>query len=294
MAPLASGLPVIVTLLDLAPWERPGLYLRSPAARFGHRLRTRIVRDAAAVIVTSEAVARTARVLLRLRRGRLRIVPLAARSSFTPAARELAGAETRKLGLPERYVVYPGRFDARQDLVTLFTALRQLDAAGRPSNLATDLPWPPRVLLVGASPADRAALARAAARQGVGELLLYAPSLEPRRLAGVVAGARAAVLPVVSDASALPAIEAVGAGTPVIASAVGALPDAVGAAGILVEPHDPDRLASALGTLWTDDALHARLVTLAQERARHPRTWAGVAAETRRVYAEVAIATAAR
>ena len=294
VAPLASGLPVVVTLLDLAPWERPGLYLRSPAARFGHRLRTRIVRDAAAVIVTSEAVARTARVLLRLRRGRLRIVPLAARSSFTPAARELAGAETRKLGLPERYVVYPGRFDARQDLVTLFTALRQLDAAGRPSNLATDLPWPPRVLLVGASPADRAALARAAARQGVGELLLYAPSLEPRRLAGVVAGARAAVLPVVSDASALPAIEALGAGTPVIASAVGALPDAVGAAGILVEPHDPDRLASALGTLWTDDALHARLVTLAQGRARHPRTWADVAAETRRVYAEVAIAAAAR
>src|SRR5204863_121807 len=39
--PLASGLPVVVTLLDLAPWDRPGLYLRSPAARFGHRLRTR-------------------------------------------------------------------------------------------------------------------------------------------------------------------------------------------------------------------------------------------------------------
>jgi glycosyltransferase involved in cell wall biosynthesis len=292
VAPLASGLPVIVTLLDLASWERPAVYLRSPAARFGHRLRTRIVRDAVAVVVTSEAVASAARALLRLRRARLHVVPLAPRAAFTPSARVRSATEARKLGLPERYVVYPGRFDARQDLVTLFAALRHLAAAGRPSSLGPELPWPPRVLLVGASPGDRAALARAAARQTVGELLLYAPSLEPDRLAAVVAGARAAVLPVVSDASALPAIEAVAAATPVIASAVGALPDAVGGAGILVEPHDPDRLASALGTLWIDDALHGRLAAIAEERAAHPRTWRDVAEDTRRIYA--AVATAAR
>ena len=54
----ASGLPVVVTLLDLAPWEMPAVYQRSPAAAFGQRLRGRILRNAAAVIVGSEATGR--------------------------------------------------------------------------------------------------------------------------------------------------------------------------------------------------------------------------------------------
>jgi len=44
--PLLSRLPVVVTLLDLAPWELPHVYQASPAARFGERLRARMMRDA--------------------------------------------------------------------------------------------------------------------------------------------------------------------------------------------------------------------------------------------------------
>ena len=55
--PIASGLPVVVTLLDLAPWELPDAFGRTVASRFGQRLRAQILRDAAAVIVGSEATA---------------------------------------------------------------------------------------------------------------------------------------------------------------------------------------------------------------------------------------------
>jgi glycosyltransferase involved in cell wall biosynthesis len=87
----------------------------------------------------------------------------------------------------------------------------------------------------------------------------------------------------------LPAIEALSCGTPVVASAVGALPEVVGTAGILVEPRNPERLASALATVWADDRVHAGLVGLASDRAE-ARTWAGadVAQATRRIYAAVA------
>ena len=37
--PIASGLPTVVTLLDLAPWELPGAFQRGTASRFGQRLR---------------------------------------------------------------------------------------------------------------------------------------------------------------------------------------------------------------------------------------------------------------
>jgi hypothetical protein len=61
-------------------------------------------------------------------------------------------------------------------------------------------------------------------------------------------------------------------------------------AGILVPPREPERLAAALATVWADDAVHARLVVTARERAESDRrTWADVALETRRIYADVGI-----
>jgi glycosyltransferase involved in cell wall biosynthesis len=298
--PLATGLPLVVTLLDLAPWELPKAYQRTVAGRIGQRLRARLLRDAAAVIVGSEAVAVAARRLLHVRRDRLRAVPFAARPAFTfwppdgpPAdgagtAPGAVRAERERLGLPERYLVYSGRYDARQDLATLLRAIASLAAAGRPDDLAADVAWPPRVLLVGTSPDDRASLARAAAKVDAGDALAFAPSLPDERLAALVRGARAAILPALSDATGLPALEAIACGTPIVASAVGALPEIVGSAGILVPPREPERLAAALATIWTEDPVHARLAAAARDRAEgERRTWADVAADTRRVYAEV-------
>ena len=176
--PIASGLPIVATLLDLAPWELPEVFARSVAARFGQRLRAQLLREAAAVIVASPSVAKAARRVLRIRPDRLRVVPLAPRPAFAHAAGQPgakldadATRERERLGLPERYFVYSGRYDARQDLGTLLRALVEMADAGRPAGLPEDVAWPPRILLVGASPEDRAALARAAARQGIGESL---------------------------------------------------------------------------------------------------------------------------
>ncbi len=302
--PLLTGLPVVVTLLDLAPWELARFYQRTATIRFGQRLRGRLLRDAAAVIVGSDAVAGATRKLLHVRRDRIRVIPFAPRAAFrfwptggppTVVAGGRARADTRaereRLGLPERYLVYSGRYDARQDLTTLLHALELLGRAGRPAELAEDVPWPPRVLLVDASPGDRASLARAAARVDVGDSLAYAPRLSDDRVAALVRGARAAILPAVSDAMGLPAIEAISCGTPVVASAVGPLPEIVGTAGILVEPRNPERLASALATVWSDDRVHDGLFAMARDRAE-TNTWtaADAALATRRVYTEAATA----
>ena len=301
--PLFSRVPTVVTLLDLAPWQLPDAYQRGVAARFGQRLRGQLLREAAATIVGTQAVATAARRVLHLKRDRIHVVPLAPRPAFAPAARGRSRtraigaitAERERLGLPDRYFVYAGRYDARQDLATLMTALADLGAAGRPESLSAEAPWPPRVLLVGASPDDRASVARIAAREGVGDVLLYAPALDLDRVAALVTGARAAILPVVSDASGLVAIEAIASGTPVIASAVGALPEVVGSAGILVEPRDPRRLAAALATTWADEAVYAHLATIVRGRARKDRrTWVDVARETRLVYARVGVAATNR
>ena len=291
--PIAPGLPVVVTVLDLAPWELPEAFQRSVASRFGQRLRGQLMREAAAVIVGSEATARAARRLLRIRRDRLHVVPLASRVGFglaSSAASPHAMALRERFGLIGRYLVSSGRFDARFDLATTLEALAALEVAGRPPGLEAGVPWPPRILLVGASPDDRASIARAAARKGVGGSLVYAPALPVSDLVELVRAARGAVLPVLSEAAGLPIIEALACGTPVVASAVGPLPELVGGAGLLVEPRDRDRLAIALAAIWADDAVHDQIATIARDRAeRGQRTWADVARETRAIYAKVGV-----
>ena len=73
--PIASRLPTVATLLDLAPWELPDAFQRTAASRFGQRMRGQLLRDAAAVVVGTEAVARAARRLLHVRRDRIRRRP---------------------------------------------------------------------------------------------------------------------------------------------------------------------------------------------------------------------------
>ncbi len=294
--PLASRLPLVATLLDLAPWELPHVYQSNPSAHFGERLRARILHDAT-VITGSQAVAERASRLLHLRPASLRVVPLAPGHAFAAVrahARTLASnvaAERKLIGLPERYLLLAGRYDARADVPTFLDALAALSAQPRPEALPEGVAWPPAVLAAGAGPEDQVALARAAARRGLGEGLYFAPQLSEERLATLMAGARAVVRPAVSDATGMAAIDALACGTPVVASSVGALPEAVGAAGVLVEARDPRRMARALETVWTDDSLHAQLHRAALDQTKRRPDWAEVAALTRAVYAEVLAAS---
>jgi len=294
--PIASGLPLVVSLLDVAPWELPDAYQRTPSARFGQLLRTRILQRAAAVVVPSQAAATVAVRHLHVRRARLVVVPLAARSAFraaaessSPVAIAAATEELRLRGVPDRYFIYTGRHDARQDLGTFLRALRIM-AAEVPDRTSGSGAWPPHVLVVGATTDDRAAIGSAAAREGVGEMLSYAPRLAAPTLAALVAGAWAALIPALSDVSGLGALDALAVGTPVVGTTVGALPGVVGHAGILAEPRDAARMAAALRAAWTDETVHRSLVTAARASGHgsgQPRTWADVARETRAVYAQV-------
>lgn len=285
--PIGSGIPIVASLLDLAPWQLPDAWQKGRAAKFGQRLRARLLKDAAAVIVPSKSAGADARRLLRVKQAALRVVALAPRPAFRPEAAASAAAERERLGLGERYAVYEGRFDARHDLDTLLETLAILGAEKPPKGVKAAM-WPPRIAVIGASPDDRAEISRAAIAAGVGESLVYAQALDDDRVASLVAGARFLVQPVRSDAAGTAAMEALAAGVPVVASAVGALPEIVGPAGILVEPGDPHRLAAAMRAAWSDESLLAGFHAAALDRPAAQRTWADVARETRKIWSEAA------
>jgi glycosyltransferase involved in cell wall biosynthesis len=81
--------------------------------------------------------------------------------------------------------------------------------------------------------------------------------------------ARADVLCLPSRADAVPwvVIEAIASGVPVVASAIGSIPELVGDSGVIVPPGDVRALREALSRLRTDDALRAGMGAAGRERA---------------------------
>lgn len=82
------------------------------------------------------------------------------------------------------------------------------------------------------------------------------------------------------------AVEAMSTGIPVVASALGALPEVVGEAGVLVPPEDVDALAAALRALAADPDRRQHLGRLGRERSRQ-FSWPQVASAHLELYEKV-------
>ncbi len=87
-------------------------------------------------------------------------------------------------------------------------------------------------------------------------------------LAALYSGALAFVFPSLYEGFGLPPLEAMQCGTPVITSNTSSLPEVVGEAGIMLDPHDVDGLCQSLLSLYQDAGLRARMSAQSVERAR--------------------------
>jgi glycosyltransferase involved in cell wall biosynthesis len=108
----------------------------------------------------------------------------------------------------------------------------------------------------------------------------YVPANEREAL---FKGAQAFVLPSFDEGFGIPALEAMSAGVPVVVSNRGALPEVVADAGLLIDPEDPESLASALERLISDPGLRENCARRGLDRARQ-FTWTQTARNVRRAY----------
>ncbi|EWT02582.1 glycosyl transferase [Intrasporangium oryzae NRRL B-24470] len=157
-----------------------------------------------------------------------------------------------------------------------------------------DLSW--RCVLVGGSGSDRAfveTLDRRARSAGVADRLHFTGALTGASLEAAYAAADVLVLASRGETYGMVVAEALARGLPVIATAVGGLPEALGAVaggrpGLLVPPDEPEALASALRCWLVDGALRERLRALARERRETLPGWTDTSTRIARVLSEVA------
>jgi 2-deoxystreptamine N-acetyl-D-glucosaminyltransferase/2-deoxystreptamine glucosyltransferase len=117
--------------------------------------------------------------------------------------------------------------------------------------------------------------------------------VEHSAVPAVLASLDVLVLPSAYEEMGSVLVEAMASGLPVVASAVGGIPEVVrdGETGLLVPPGDVAALAGVLDRLAADPELRARLAAGARARARDyawPRLAGEVAAVYRRVRREAA------
>jgi glycosyltransferase involved in cell wall biosynthesis len=235
---------------------------------------------------TTREIRRDYPALVRAHAHRADLIVVSSRFGAAEVTRELgvepdrivvcpAGApvwEPRPPEATDGYVLFVGTLGPRKDVGTLLRAY---------ARLVSHLPMPELVLAgpvtAGAEP-WLAALARPPLL-GHTRHLGYVPAAERPAL---YRGARLVVLPSWHEGFGLPALEAMASGVPLVASRVGALPEAV-----LVEPGDEAALAAAIRSVLAspDRALAMREAGL--RRAARFR-WLDSARTLREAYAEAA------
>ncbi|HLM06927.1 MAG TPA: glycosyltransferase family 1 protein [Blastococcus sp.] len=255
--------PRVVTVHDLAFARLPDLV--QPQTLRAAELTARQARAAAAVLTPSAAVAAEVQEHLGVPADRVHVTPLGVDGAWATAAPPTPDWRSRH-ALPSEYLLAVGTREPRKNLAALVAAHR---AAG-----------PDRVLpLVLVGPPGWGADVTAGA--GV-HLLPYLPADELRAL---VAGAAALVFPSRYEGFGLPALEALAAGTPVLANDIPVLREVLGDCGHYVDAADPDALVDAL--LRTSSATDDEDARLRRRDRAAGFTWERCAQATVEAYRSV-------
>jgi glycosyltransferase involved in cell wall biosynthesis len=151
-----------------------------------------------------------------------------------------------KLALDGQTLVFAGRLGPQKALGVALDALSEVDGVS---------------LLVAGDGPERPSLERRAAELGLAARVRFLGSVPRRRVLRLFHAADGSLLSSAWENYPHTVVEALAVGCPVIATAVGGVPEVVadGANGLLVPPGDPAALAAAISRFFGDSELRARL-----------------------------------
>jgi glycosyltransferase involved in cell wall biosynthesis len=260
LAGLISRCPTVAVLHGPAPaWRRRQRWLVR-----------RVIRHLDALVSVSDASARAIELSLGLPRGRVRTIY----NAVDLGAHHRANVGSSSATGPSGPVVGAvGRLSHEKGLDVLLRAMARL---------------PGTRAVVGGDGPERESLERLARELGITSLVTFAGWVEtpwPDHLVPDVL-----VVPSRREGFGLVAAEALMTGIPVVASAVGGLPEVLedGTAGLLVPPEDPAALAQAIESVLSDGESTATRVARGLESARRRFEPTAMAAAYEALYAELA------
>jgi glycosyltransferase involved in cell wall biosynthesis len=182
-------------------------------------------------------------------------------------ASPLADSTLEKMGIPGRYAVAVGTIEPRKNLPRLLEAWKEVRRTASDLTLVLAGPkgWGPEL--------------------PEAEGVVLSGWVGDETLPGLLAGAEFFCYPSLYEGFGLPPLEAMAAGTPVIAGRYSVAEEVLGDAALLVDPYDVDALTDALRDLALDQGLRKTL-SLAGRAKAGGYSWDRTARATIRAYRE--------
>jgi glycosyltransferase involved in cell wall biosynthesis len=196
--------------------------------------------------------------------------------SVTPPA-DAVGRVRERYQLNHRFVLYVGNIKPHKNLVRLIEAFNEL-RTGELEDL--------KLLIIGDEISKLPALRRAVHRHKLHKHVRFLGYVPDDQLAVLYRLAAVFAFPSLYEGFGLPPLEAMASGTPVVVSNVSSLPEVVGDAAVLVDPHDVSSIVDGLRLVLTDPARAEEMRRKGLERARE-FSWERSVARTLEVYRRV-------
>ncbi len=171
---------------------------------------------------------------------------------------ERSAVALNRVGIRPPYIMTIGRVEKKKNTLGLVQAFVRLKKLPVFAHL--------QLLLVGKPGVGAEAVDTEIQQSGFAADIFHPGWLPEADVPVLMANASCFVLPSFFEGFGIPVLEAMAVNTPVVCSAVTSLPEVVGDAAILVDPHDPRAIANGIASVLSDSAEQAAL--RARGRAR--------------------------
>jgi glycosyltransferase involved in cell wall biosynthesis len=210
--------------------------------------------------------------------AQIRVIYPAHRGLYYPEGnREVLRETLARLGIFHNFILFVGSLEPRKNLKTLLRAY----AAYVMRHGGEEL-----LVVAGGKGWLNGDLTQVAVELGIADRVKLLGYVQEPDLRVLYSAARLFVYPSIYEGFGLPPLEAMACGAPVITSDVSALPEVVGDAGLLIDPHNSAALLEAMVKVLCDPELRMRMRQRSLARATC-FSWQRTAAETLAVYEEV-------
>jgi glycosyltransferase involved in cell wall biosynthesis len=234
-------------------------------------------RRAKKIITPSESTKRDLVSVLKFPPENIVVTPEGSEKKFRLHSQKEIEAIKQKYKLPDRYVLFVSRWERYKGLTALIEAYQLLIDK-----------FPDLALVICGQPAPQSPEVAQLIydKQAKGLNIITPGFVNDDDLAAIYSAASVYVHPSWYEGFGIMILEAFASGVPVVTSNISSLPEVVGEAGLLINPHKPSEIASATERILSQPKLAEELRRRGLERVKQ-FSWAKMAKLTHQVYMQV-------